>query len=90
MKRLDMLEAFLHEKPVVATRVGALPELIEHGVNGLLFDLDKLNQLLDAIVEFSSKRDSLNGLVRNARELVSAKFSIQQMVDKTANLYVTA
>jgi glycosyltransferase involved in cell wall biosynthesis len=85
-----VLEAFLHEKPVLATRVGALPELIQHGLNGLLFDLDKLNLLLDDIVEFSSKRDSLSGLVRNASELVSSKFSIQQMVDKTANLYVSA
>lgn len=85
-----VLEAFMNEKPVVATRVGALPELIEDGVNGLLFDVDKLNQLLDAIVVISSKRDSLSSLVRNASELVSSKFSIQQMVNKTASLYVGA
>ena len=33
-------EAMLHGKPVIACRIGALPELIESGVNGLLVETD--------------------------------------------------
>ena len=35
---LVTLEAFSHGVPVIASRLGSQPELVEHGVNGLLFD----------------------------------------------------
>ncbi len=40
---LAALEAMACEVPVVATRVGGLPELVEHGVTGFLHDLDDLD-----------------------------------------------
>ena len=35
-----ILEAFAAGVPVIASRIGGLPELVEDGVNGLLVDVD--------------------------------------------------
>ena len=48
-------EAFFLKIPVVATKVGGIPELIEDEKNGLLVDSDDLTQLLNAV----------NGLLEN-------------------------
>ncbi|HEX5480490.1 MAG TPA: glycosyltransferase family 4 protein [Dehalococcoidia bacterium] len=46
---LVVQEAFLHGVPVVAARVGGLPELIQDGVNGLLYDASSVEALRAAL-----------------------------------------
>ncbi len=43
------LEAFQHSKPVIASNIGSLPELVEDGVNGYLFEAGNANELADKI-----------------------------------------
>jgi L-malate glycosyltransferase len=45
---LAALEAMACEVPVVASRVGGLPEVIEHGVTGFLHDLDDLDGMAES------------------------------------------
>lgn len=42
---LVILEAFAAQTPVIAANIGNMPELVEHGVNGLLFEPDSLTDL---------------------------------------------
>ncbi|CAM3086833.1 glycosyltransferase [Sporolactobacillus spathodeae] len=42
---LVAIEAMKNKKPVIASNRGDLPELVQNGVNGYLFDLDHLEQL---------------------------------------------
>ncbi len=44
-----IVEAFLRARPVVATRVGGIPDLVEHGVNGLLVEPGSPEALADSI-----------------------------------------
>ena len=52
-----VLEAWSKERPVVAFAKGALPELIHHGVNGLLADPFSVEALAQNIQELIDKPD---------------------------------
>lgn len=43
------LDAMVHCKPVVASRIGALPEIIQHGRTGLLYNHPSVDDLVDKI-----------------------------------------
>lgn len=43
------LESFQYSKPVIASDIGSLPELVVDGVNGFLFDAGNENELIQAI-----------------------------------------
>lgn len=76
---LAVLEAWAARVPVVASAVGGLPEMIEHGRTGLLFptgDHAALSQLLQEILENPIQMQSLReqGLAR-----VRNSFSLERM-----------
>jgi glycosyltransferase involved in cell wall biosynthesis len=54
---LVVLEAWAKERPVVAFAKGALPELIQHGVNGLLADPFSIDDLAKNIQQVIDKPD---------------------------------
>jgi glycosyltransferase involved in cell wall biosynthesis len=52
-----IVEAFCRARPVVAARVGGIPDLVEDGRNGLLVEPDDPQALADAILRVLSDRD---------------------------------
>ncbi len=48
---ISILEAMASGVPVIASRVGGIPEIIEDGINGLLFESGNENQLTDKILQ---------------------------------------
>jgi len=52
-----IVEAFCRARPVVATRVGGIPDLVEHDRNGLLVEPGDAQALADAIVRILSDRE---------------------------------
>jgi glycosyltransferase involved in cell wall biosynthesis len=45
----SVIEAFAHARPVVATRIGGLPELVEDGVSGLTVEPGAPDQIAEAV-----------------------------------------
>ncbi|GJM21904.1 MAG: glycosyl transferase [Planctomycetota bacterium] len=79
---LAALEALSSAVPVVATQVGGLPEVVEHGVCGLLApvgDTDMLAAHLDTLLSDRTKIAQFGAAGRErATELFSLKRSLQQ------------
>lgn len=44
-----LIEAMLHARPIVASRIGGLSEIVDDGVNGLLFEPGNLEELMEKI-----------------------------------------
>jgi glycosyltransferase involved in cell wall biosynthesis len=61
-----IVEAFCRARPVVATRVGGIPDLVEDDVNGLLVEPGDTQALADAIVRILSDRPLAERLAAGA------------------------
>lgn len=82
-----LLEALALQRPVVATRVGGIPEVIEHERTGLLAepsDASSLARLIKRMVEDPPLAVSLGTA---GRTRVEAEFTARTMANKTAELY---
>jgi protein-tyrosine-phosphatase len=70
-----ILEAMALGKPVVATAVGGVPEIVQHGVTGLLVAPGDEAALADACVELALDRDHAQKLGAQGRRVVAEEFS---------------
>ena len=71
----SILEAMAAKVPVIATRVGAIPEIITHKENGLIIEPKEPRQIVEALNEI----DNLD-LANNAYQTISDKFNLNKMV----------
>jgi glycosyltransferase involved in cell wall biosynthesis len=84
---LAALEAMAAGRAVVATRVGALPEIVEPGRTGILVPPEEPSALADALVELATKPALGEELGRGGRERARAEFGIERMVSRTLAVY---
>jgi glycosyltransferase involved in cell wall biosynthesis len=84
---MTILEAMAASKPVVATRVGAIPKVINHGENGLLVDPKDTDGLRDAIASLLSDPDRCQRMGEKAHEWVSRNYTSEAMALKYRQLY---
>ncbi len=66
-------EAFLYGIPVIISRRGALPERVKDGINGLVFDPDKKNDLYKKMEVIAKNPTILNDLKKNIPRVKSIK-----------------
>ena len=86
---LSLMEAMACSKPVVATRVGGVPELLTDGVEGLLVDTGDIAGLGEAICKLLGDADSRERMGRAGRERVKA-FSWDSTADTVLREYERA
>lgn len=84
---LALLEAMASGKPVVATRVGGNPELIDHGRTGFLFQPQNPKDLAANLLNLLGDPEMMQQFGRQASERVRQHFSIGQMADRYRGLY---
>ncbi len=74
---LTVLEAFACGKPVIASRLGGLPELVRDGETGLLFRPGDVDELRAAIERLAADPGSIAALGRQARQRAENEWSGQ-------------
>ena len=84
---LTILEAMALSRPVVASNVGGIPEMIEDGRTGLLVAPRDPVALGDAIVRLLTDHAYADLLARGGHDLVHRKFCVERMVRAIEDLY---
>jgi glycosyltransferase involved in cell wall biosynthesis len=84
---ISALEAMASARPVVASRVGGLCELIVDGVTGYLVAPGDTEALTSRIAELASDRQRLAQMGMAAWQRAQSEFSARDMAQRTAALY---
>jgi len=82
-----ILEAMACEIPIVASRTGGIPELIEDSEHGLLVSPKDTESLECAIMFLISDKSRAQRMAKKAKKMVTEKFSVDKMVDDIESLY---
>lgn len=82
-----LLEAAAAGVPIVASRVGGIPEVVRHGLNGLLVDPQSPEELLCAVLWMLDHPEEARRMGAHGRDWVRAHFSPQAMVRGNLRVY---
>ena len=85
---LSLLEAFARGKPVIGSRIGGIPEMIDEGVNGYLFEPGDVAGLMEKLETLSALTDEkAMAMGRSAQEKVKRDFSRYKHLEQLTELY---
>ena len=84
---LTVLEAMALSRPVVASEVGGIPEMIEDGRTGLLVPPRDPDALAAAIIRLLRDHPLADTLGRNGHDMVHERFCIELMVRAVEAIY---
>jgi len=84
---LVLLEAMAARRPIVATRVGSIPEVVRHGATGLLVPPAAPQALADAIEKLLTDRRCANQVATMAQRVVREDYSAEEMTRSIEAVY---
>jgi len=84
---LTVIEAMAAHRPVVATAVGGLPELVEHGVTGFLAPPRDYAALAAALIWLHEDRQLRESMAERAAQQAAEKFSLDGMLNSYRKVY---
>jgi len=82
-----ILEAMASRKPIVATKAGGTPDIVKHGENGILVDINNPKQIYEAIVSLLSDESKRFDMGKRGKEMVKKMFSPSTVSKSYHNIY---
>lgn len=84
---LSILESMAVGTPVITTRVGGIPEIIENYVNGIMIKPNDSRELADKITYLIENPIERKKLSTNGMKFVNEKFNTDKIVSKIIDIY---
>lgn len=83
---LVLTEYMLAEKPIITTRVGAVPDLMQHGKNGVMIDVGDIEGIAEASYKLYTDNEYRQTLVSNGRLTVRNRYDVRCTVKEHERL----
>jgi len=83
-------KAMAHRKPVIAGRIGAIPEIVEDGVTGLLFEPGNATDLAEKIEYLWNQPDLCRKMGQAGLEKARREYSQENFYQRLINIYENA
>ncbi|HZR33571.1 MAG TPA: N-acetyl-alpha-D-glucosaminyl L-malate synthase BshA [Terriglobales bacterium] len=84
---LAALEAMACEVVPIATRVGGVPEVVEHGVSGFLADVGDVDTLARYAIDLLGDESKLRAMGKRAREQAQSRFCSDKIIPQYEEFY---
>ena len=84
-----LLEAMNIGTPVIGTKSGGIPEIIEDGINGLLVDYGDIEALKNSIIKILKNNSLREKIIQGGYESINSKFCVETYQEKLENVYDT-
>ena len=84
---VSAIESLAAGRPVVATRVGGVPDVVRDGEDGFLVDRGAVDQLVDALARLAADPDLRARMGEAGRSRVLPRYAVQRLVDDVDRLY---
>ena len=76
-----LMEAMALSKPVIGSQVGGIPDLIENGQNGFMFEMGNADQLAEKLRLLLANPELARTMGNNGKVIVEAKFSNAKYIE---------
>ncbi|MDA9814828.1 glycosyltransferase family 4 protein [Candidatus Pelagibacter sp.] len=86
---LVLLEAMYAKKPIIASRVSAIPEVIKNNWNGLLIKHNDIKDFNSKLLRIKNEKIAKR-LIKNSQITLKKKFNLDKMVKLTNEIYKEA
>ena len=82
-----LVEAMLHGKPIICPRIGGMPEIVEEGISGLLFESGDYKDLASKIRYLWERSDLCQKMGIYGREKAIKEYSAEKYYERLISLY---
>jgi glycosyltransferase involved in cell wall biosynthesis len=84
---VSAIEALAAGRPVVATRVGGVPDVVEEGKDGFLVEPGATEELADRLAQLAADPELRGRMGRAGRDRVLPRYAVHRLVDDVDRLY---
>jgi glycosyltransferase involved in cell wall biosynthesis len=84
---MSIAEAMAAGRPVLATRVGGIPEMIDDGVNGFLVSIDSTSQAVEALKKVYNNDERIHTMGRAAKAKAISSYMAASVAERTVGFY---
>lgn len=87
---LTIVEAMLHSRPVIASKIGGIPDIVDDGVTGLLFEPGDADDLVRKIKKLYENPDLCRQMGQAGREKALREYSSEKYYSRLMDVYKKA
>lgn len=84
---LSIIESFACGRPVIASRLGAMAEIVEDGHTGLLFEAGSAEDLAEKVIWAWNHPDKMAEMGQNARSVYLEKYTAEKNYSQLMDIY---
>jgi glycosyltransferase involved in cell wall biosynthesis len=85
---ITVLEAMVMEKAVVATGVGGIPEVVKHGVSGILVNPGDEAALAGGLLRVLNDKELARALGSAGKKTILERYTVEKMLESTERFYL--
>jgi glycosyltransferase involved in cell wall biosynthesis len=86
---VSAIEALAAGRPVVATRVGGVPDVVRDGQDGFLVDTGDVETLAERLAQLAHDPELRTSMGEAGRARVLTRYSVERLIDDVDRLYRT-